>query len=309
MLMPGRKFTQVGKEYRYSINGQEKEKELNENITTALYWEYDSRIGRRWNVDPVIKEEESPYSTFGGNPVWFKDPFGNDTTRYYNNSGSLLMLVGNGKEGYNRAMVVKDNKVKAIQEYANKYKAELNSKSGVTNNVAVDNSLKSYGDLYDLKSFTKFYDDNSKNRATSIDGTSLKGATDFKIDGKAANPSKVKSEVLANLILKNGIVTLGINKPYVFGDATGGDADASGDEPGKVSNIHLHPYSTTVKIDFWVGTQIKQGHYFTIYGGLPSPGDHSQASSRDKGYRFVMVDNKNVVLYNGDASQNIIIKR
>jgi hypothetical protein len=75
MLMPGRKYSNGGS-YRYSINGQEKESELNENITTALYWEYDSRISRRWNVDPVLKVWESPYLCFSGNPILMSDPDG-----------------------------------------------------------------------------------------------------------------------------------------------------------------------------------------------------------------------------------------
>lgn len=65
--------------YRYSINGQEKETELNENITTAEYWEYDSRIGRRWNIDPIVKDDESPYLTFSGNPIALSDPDGDDS--------------------------------------------------------------------------------------------------------------------------------------------------------------------------------------------------------------------------------------
>jgi hypothetical protein len=78
MQMPERKFAQGNSKYRYSINGQEKESELNENITSALFWEYDSRIGRRWNVDPVVKEYESPYLCFSGNPIFFADPSGAD---------------------------------------------------------------------------------------------------------------------------------------------------------------------------------------------------------------------------------------
>lgn len=76
--MPERKFQAEAASYRYSINGQEKESELNENITTALYWEYDSRIGRRWNLDPVVKFWQSPYSTFNNNPIEFADPSGLD---------------------------------------------------------------------------------------------------------------------------------------------------------------------------------------------------------------------------------------
>lgn len=77
--MPGRKYIiSSTSTYRYSINGQEKEFELNENITSAGYWEYDSRIGRRWNVDPVVKEFESPFLCFSGNPIFFSDPNGMD---------------------------------------------------------------------------------------------------------------------------------------------------------------------------------------------------------------------------------------
>jgi hypothetical protein len=81
MQMPGRKYQQSGSTYRYSINGQEKESDINENLTTALYWEYDSRIGRRWNVDPVVKFWESPYACFNNNPINLIDVEGSDAGR------------------------------------------------------------------------------------------------------------------------------------------------------------------------------------------------------------------------------------
>jgi hypothetical protein len=81
--MPTRKYSATtSTTYRFSINGQEKDVELNENITTAMYWEYDSRIGRRWNVDPVLKIWESPYSCFSNNPILRVDPNGDtDSTK------------------------------------------------------------------------------------------------------------------------------------------------------------------------------------------------------------------------------------
>ena len=79
MTQPGRKFTQGSSGYKYSINGQEKSDELNENLTTALYWVYDSRIGRRWNLDPKLNEYESPYLCFSGNPINMVDPDGDET--------------------------------------------------------------------------------------------------------------------------------------------------------------------------------------------------------------------------------------
>jgi hypothetical protein len=69
MLMPGRNF--APEKYRFGFNGQEREDLINGkgNHNTALYWEYDTRLGRRWNLDPVVKPKESRYSCFGGNPV------------------------------------------------------------------------------------------------------------------------------------------------------------------------------------------------------------------------------------------------
>ena len=79
MQMPGRTYQATSQsKYRYSINGQEKSDELNDNLTSAKYWEYDSRIVRRWNTDPVVKPWESPYAAFGNNPIFLIDPDGLD---------------------------------------------------------------------------------------------------------------------------------------------------------------------------------------------------------------------------------------
>jgi len=51
MLQPGRQYN-AGTQYRYGFKGQENSDEISPNTTTAEYWEYDARIGRRWNIDP-----------------------------------------------------------------------------------------------------------------------------------------------------------------------------------------------------------------------------------------------------------------
>jgi YD repeat-containing protein len=61
-----------------AFNGQRKSPEISPTAQTAEFWEYDSDIGRRWNIDPVIKEYESPYMTFSGNPILFNDADGDD---------------------------------------------------------------------------------------------------------------------------------------------------------------------------------------------------------------------------------------
>ncbi len=45
-------------------------------LFTAEYWEYDSRVGRRWNNDPLVYEWQSPYACFNNNPICFADPTG-----------------------------------------------------------------------------------------------------------------------------------------------------------------------------------------------------------------------------------------
>jgi len=44
-------------DYRYGYNQQEKSLEIdaNGNHNTAEFWEYDTRSGRRWNLNPVVK--------------------------------------------------------------------------------------------------------------------------------------------------------------------------------------------------------------------------------------------------------------
>lgn len=65
MAMPGRSYNA----YRYGFNSQENVPELGDGHTTALYWEYDGRLGRRWNVDVVEKAYESNYSVLGNTPL------------------------------------------------------------------------------------------------------------------------------------------------------------------------------------------------------------------------------------------------
>jgi hypothetical protein len=52
------------------------------NSYTAMYWEYDSRIGRRWNLDIKPTPGLSQYSAFSNNPILYSDPLG-DTIRTY----------------------------------------------------------------------------------------------------------------------------------------------------------------------------------------------------------------------------------
>jgi YD repeat-containing protein len=64
--------------YRFGYNAQEKTDEISGtgNHFTAQFWEYDGRLGRRWNTDPVDKPWESLYATNNNNSIVFTDPLG-----------------------------------------------------------------------------------------------------------------------------------------------------------------------------------------------------------------------------------------
>lgn len=108
--MAERKFT-AGSGYRYGFGGQETDSELNEYIYTAQFWGYDSRVGRRWNLDPVHKESISNYSTFRNNPIIYVDPLGN--TDYYNNSGAWI--GSDGIDEGKKQIVLKNTTAKVIE--------------------------------------------------------------------------------------------------------------------------------------------------------------------------------------------------
>lgn len=77
MPMPGRQGT-AGINYRHSYNIQEKVDEISGagNHTTAKFWEYDSRLGRRWEIDPVKYPWQSSYTVNNNNPIVYSDKNG-----------------------------------------------------------------------------------------------------------------------------------------------------------------------------------------------------------------------------------------
>lgn len=76
-LLPGRNYSSDA--YRFGFNGQEKDNEVygSEGTSyTAEFWQYDPRVARRWNLDPVVAPWESGYAAFRNNPIFLNDPSG-----------------------------------------------------------------------------------------------------------------------------------------------------------------------------------------------------------------------------------------
>ncbi len=95
--------------YRFAFNGQEKTDEISGsgNHNTALYWEYDTRLGRRWNLDPKPNPSISNYATLANNPMFFSDPLG-DTTRIYDKKGNALNTIYDGLDNQTHFMSRRD---------------------------------------------------------------------------------------------------------------------------------------------------------------------------------------------------------
>jgi len=96
MAMTNRTWQADG--YRFGYNGQEKTDEVagSGNHLTAEFWEYDTRLGRRWNLDPRPVVGVSDYAALAGNPILFSDPRG-DTILVRDQQRRSLMHLDDGK--------------------------------------------------------------------------------------------------------------------------------------------------------------------------------------------------------------------
>jgi RHS repeat-associated protein len=167
MGIPGRKFVQGVKKYRYGFNGQEKSDDVIAGNYTAEYWEYDSRIGRRWNIDPVVKQEQSPYMCFSGNPIWRTDPLGNaDSTISTPGKGTQNIYVENGGGvkniktfsggshnlvGSKKTVSPETGTVKSFDLDGHTFNAYFNAASGEFtgyNTITKDGKLQSYDNFF-----------------------------------------------------------------------------------------------------------------------------------------------------------------
>jgi hypothetical protein len=81
MMMPGREYQ--AQPSRFGFNGMETSNDIKGfgNSYTAEFWEYDTRLGRRWNIDPKPAIGVSEYSAFLNNPILYSDVLGDTIFR------------------------------------------------------------------------------------------------------------------------------------------------------------------------------------------------------------------------------------
>lgn len=232
------------------------------------------------------------------NPISKIDLLG-DTTSYYTSDGKFWYTSPDNLK--NSTVIISAEKEEAFfQHYYENYALVPDEKRDLN---AMNTDLRTFGTGYDIASFEKFYDDNGKSvPAKTVDGTPTDEMSDIRLNGK---PAKLYAEVQGNLVMKDGMITVGKEKQSA-GDMTHAFPSDLPWETGKVGHIHTHPLAVPTTLDY------RRGNFYS--GGIfPTPGpsgaDHTRAGNNKGGVRNVVVDSKNVYLINGNSSQTIKISR
>ncbi|MDZ4668720.1 MAG: hypothetical protein SGJ00_12690 [bacterium] len=63
---------------------------------STTFWEYDGRLGRRWNVDSKPVPSVSVYAVLNNNPIWFTGILGDSSV--WDNKGYMIHYDGKDKD-------------------------------------------------------------------------------------------------------------------------------------------------------------------------------------------------------------------
>jgi RHS repeat-associated protein len=284
-------------ENKKKYQGYEYNTDFDLNLYESFYRTHDPQIGRFWQPDPRPTESTSLYAAMENNPIKYTDALG-DTTIFYGYQGNRIFAVND--KGSNRTVVLDEKKEEGFyNSYYENFALVPDSKRDLT---AMSSSLSAFGTSYDVASFEGFYDANAKSvPATNVDGNPTAGMSNIQINGK---PTKLNAEVMGNLVMKDGVVTVGQGKSST-GDLVSSDPNKLPQEQGKVGHIHTHPVATDASLSYTRGGVTSGGSF----RAGPSPADRQEADKNKGGIRNVVVDQKNVYLINGWSNQTVIIPR
>jgi len=158
--------------------------------------------------------------------------------------------------------------------------------------------LKGFGTTYDSKSFVSFFNKEGKIPAQNFTppgpGSSIiptSEMSNIKLNGHSIGRNQLYAEHQANLIMKDGAVTVGVGRE-TKNDVLYSDARDLPNEPGKVGNIHTHPVSEDASISFNRNGLSDSGSF----GGGPSPADRDESYRPENTSGTVVVDSKNIYI-------------
>lgn len=154
-----------GVSYRFGFNGQEKDDEVSGtgNTMAAEFWEYEARLGRRWNCDPIDKPWMSSYHAFSNKPIWKIDPNGANDGIYLvdEETGNKTKVSNQGdKEGYD---IIHTGKVNADGSMSAK-----NTSSTVLIDKGITETLEKNGKKFDPEYRTYNFSDETNRAVVNI---------------------------------------------------------------------------------------------------------------------------------------------
>ena|GEM_PF-1639254 len=141
MMMPDRQWyaNSDSSAYSFGFGGQMKDDEVSGvgNSYTAEYWQYDPRLGKRFNIDPKGLFDESPYACFGNNPLIFTDPYG-DSVKFSTAAGAGGTTTADGVKAFNPT---EEERIKILLDLSKStgYSFVTNNETGVLDIARDDN--------------------------------------------------------------------------------------------------------------------------------------------------------------------------
>ena len=271
MMQPGRN----GNRYRFGFQGQEKDDEIygTGNSMTAEYWQYDARLGRRWNVDPVVKCWESSYATFNNSPILRVDLLGNNAGDYYTKSGQHMGSDGNDdKKGYlveeSDLVYQEDGETIDAEQTENKILfTENHSEFATSSNIIMQESS---GDVTESLWIAHATDNESESRSGDVSMYDLLMTTysfaEDKTELSTNNNSEIANAARAGVIdVLSGGVDPTNGSTHWDGDdfLIWGDAHKKFEQYSSITIDHKHyDIYKNAQINRW-GSQVKFGN--TVY--------------------------------------------
>lgn len=213
MLMPGR--TLSTEDYRFGFNGQERSDDIKGvgKHNTALFWEYDTRLGKRLNIDPKPNASFSNYAVFNNSPILFTDLLGdtawdvknrwdNNFIRQYRNT--LSTTINKFREE-GKTFTCEDLGLDVLMTFSKENNLPFKWETGDKNFDASSDEYKDFESFStDVKQYTGARDFARKNNTSTISYESLsRGDVAVLTASGRTNPNHI--QLITSLHIDEGV--------------------------------------------------------------------------------------------------------
>ena len=265
--------------YRYGFNGQEKDDDVSGtgNTNYAEYWEYDCRLGRRWNLDPKPNPSISNYACFGNNPIWFNDVDGDSAAIHQKQPGAfnaMKSVLDDRFEGAVDFELAGSDNNKLTYTFNDTKISELAKKKNITPKQYKDNLLKS-------ESFKALDEIISSSKVANID---VYKTNDGERIARFGAVQTVDMEDILQFDKEDGLKAIGsfavltheLSEAYNFQISQGKPSywnwETKGRDWGKYNASYniAHEYALKQQAKVMGVTRVDNGNFTSVYGDDPN---------------------------------------